>query len=130
MLGAIVAWWAQQPLAGQFSTRDLWLFEAPEVSVPYAVLNQVSEPVKEQTTNYQLLDGTYQISCFAATPEQAYDFARQARNAFHRATVTTSDDQPMHCLGGEVRMMPEAGLGGLGRDVWMAYAEIEILSQR
>jgi hypothetical protein len=130
MLGAIVAWWSGQPIAGNFSTRDLWLFEAPDEPVPYAVLNQVSEPVKDQTTDYQLVDGTYQISCFAATPEEAYDLARTAREAFHKASIGVSDDQPMHCLGGEVRMVPEAGLGGLGRDVWMAYAEIEILSQR
>ena len=54
---------------------------------------------------------------------------RQARTAFHRATLASDSDQPMHCYGGSVRMVPESGLGGLGRDVWMAYAEIEILAQ-
>lgn len=130
LLGSIVAWWAGQPVAGNFSTRDLWLFEAPDVIPPYAVLTMVAEPVKEQTTDYQIVEGTYQISCFAADAETAYDLARQVRNAFHRATLNASGDQPMHCYGGEVRMVPEAGLGGLGRDVWMAYAEIEILAQR
>ena len=130
MLGSIVAWWAGQPVANNFSTRSLYLFEAPDDPPPYAVLTMVGEPVSGQTTDYQIVDGVYQIACFAADGDTAYDLARQVRKAFHKAQLDTTEDQPMHCLGGAVRMVPEAGLGGLGRDVWMAYCELEILAQR
>lgn len=130
ILGAIQSRWLDQPVSRRFSSHDLWLFEAPDVPVPYTVLTMVSEPVRDQTTGYQIVDGMYQISCFAADPETAYDLARSTRDAFHGITLELSDDQPLHCLGGEVRMVHQSGLGGLGRDVWMAYTELSILAQR
>ena len=129
---AIQAWWVEQEsLIAQFSDQILWLDQAPDgTALPYAVLLQVAEPITGQTTAYQLADGTYQISCMASTASQAIGLARQVRNAFNRAPLPLQDDQALHCLGGEIRVTKGEGLGIDGVDCWVAYTELDILSQR
>lgn len=129
---SIRAFWAGSSVAGLFGTTDLWLGVAPRgTGYPYAVLVEVSAPVKEQTTDYQLVDGVYQISVFSDDMDEARSLAIQVNRAFHRATLPASTlDRPMHCYGGEIRTDPKASMGAGGSDAWHCYTEIEILSSR
>jgi hypothetical protein len=129
---AIQQFWAGSSLPGLFGTPKLWLGVAPRgTDFPYAVLVEVSAPVREQTTDYQIVDGLYQISVFSDDMDQARALAYAVNRAFDHATLSpTTFDAPMHCLGGEIRTDPKTSMGAGGSDAWHCYTEIEIYSQR
>jgi len=129
---SIQAFWAGTSVSGSFSTSNLWLGVAPRgTDYPYAVLVEVSAPVREQTTDYQVVDGLYQISVFSDDMDQARSLALQVNRAFNKATLPDSTvDKPMRCLAGEVRTDPRTSMGAGGTDAWHCYTEIEVRSQR
>jgi len=129
---SIQTFWTGSSVAGMFSGSKLWLGVAPRgTDYPYAVLVEVSAPVREQTTDYQVVDGLYQISVFSDDMDQARSLALQVNRAFNRAVLPDSTlDKPMRCFGGEVRTDPRTSMGAGGSDAWHCYTEIEVLSQR
>lgn len=128
VLEGLAVHWASRPELVTVMGTILHDAEAPEgTRLPYAVQMFVSEVSQDTTTDLEVVTTTVSIIVRASQAKLARSYANLVRRAFRKAPIIVDGRPVMHCLPTNGLFVIDDNKGPLGRDVWAATVDFEVM---